>query len=70
MKDQNSVEYVDDTYQDKWMRAQSLFIESVLKPDHALRGCAHNQKCFNELMEIREDVVEYVRTMKRSEFDG
>ena len=37
--------------------ARSLFIESVLAPDHHLRGCAHNQKCFNELMEIRHDVL-------------
>lgn len=40
--------------------ARTLFIESVLKPDHQLRQCAHNQKCYNELMEIRQHVLEYL----------
>ena len=31
--------------------ALGLFYESVLKPDHELRQCAHNQECFHELME-------------------
>ena len=35
------------------------------KPDHALRGCAHNQKCYNELMAVREHVLEYVKTLRR-----
>ena len=56
MKDQNSVDS-NESKEDKMHRARSLFIESVLAPDHHLRGCAHNQKCFNELMEIRHDVL-------------
>ena len=40
--------------------AKSLFIESVLKPDNELRQCARNQKCYNELMEIRTHVLEYL----------
>ena len=40
--------------------AKSLFIENVLKPDNELRQCAHNQKCYNELMEIRQHVLEYL----------
>ena len=35
-----------------------------MKPDHALRGCAHNQGCYDELMEIREHVLEYLKTLK------
>ena len=38
--------------------------ESVLKPDHDLRGCAHNQGCYEQLMEIREHVLEYLKTLK------
>jgi hypothetical protein len=52
-----------DTNQDTQKRrdAITLFTESVLKPDHKLRDCAHNQKCYNELMQIREEVLEYLR---------
>ena len=51
-----------DTNQDtKRLDAITLFTESVLKPDHKLRDCAHNQKCYNELMQIREEVLEYLR---------
>ena len=44
MKDQNTI-HEDDTQDEKWNRGLDLYIESVQKPDHALRGCAHNQKC-------------------------
>ena len=37
--------------------ALGLFYESVLKPDHELRQCAHNQSCYHELMEWRDDVI-------------
>ena len=33
-----------ESKQDKWNRGLDLFVESVLKPDPALRQCAHNQK--------------------------
>ena len=42
----------------------SLFTESVLKPDHDLRGCAHNQGCYEQLMEIRQHVLDYLKTLK------
>ena len=61
MRDQASV--VDESPEIKYDRALSLFTESVLAPDHQLRGCAHNQGCFNELMEIREHVLEYLKTL-------
>ena len=28
--------------------ALTIFTESVHKPDHRLRGCAHKQGCFDE----------------------
>ena len=63
MKDQNPVSD-NETKQDKWNRGVDLFIESVLKPDPALRQCAHNQKCFHELMDVRADVLEYLKTKR------
>ena len=64
MKDQNAIRE-KETKDQKWNRGLDLYIESVLKPDPALRGCAHNQKCFNELMEVREHVLEYLKTIRR-----
>ena len=63
MHDQNSIDK-NETPSQKYERALDLFTESVLKPDHDLRGCAHNQNCYNELMEIREHVLKYLRTLK------
>ena len=51
MHDQNSIR-ADESDSVKYQRALDLFTESVYKPDHDLRGCAHNQGCYNELMEI------------------
>ena len=63
MKDQSPVN-VNESKSDKYNRAVDLFIESVHKPDTALRSCAHNQRCFNELMEIREHVLDYLKTLR------
>ena len=63
MHDQNSID-VKETDAEKYQRALDLFTESVLKPDHDLRSCSHNQKCFDELMEIRQHVLEYLKTLK------
>ena len=60
MKDQKSVDDTETTYV-KWDRAKSLFLESLYKPDNELRSCAHNQKCFNELMEIKELMIDIVK---------
>lgn len=49
----------------KFNRGLDLFIESVLKPDHELRQCAHNQKCYHELMYIRSYVLDYLSTLRR-----
>ncbi len=48
----------------KWNRGLDLFIESVLKPDPALRQCAHNQRCYHELMWIRENILEHLKTLR------
>ena len=63
MHDQGSVNK-DESSSVKYQRALDLFTESVLKPDHTLRGCSHNQGCYDELMEIREHVLEYLKTLK------
>ena len=60
MKDQASVGSESPTV--KYQRALDLFTESVMKPDHELRGCAHNQGCYEDLMEIREHVLNYLST--------
>ena len=64
MKDQNSIDDNEDQLQ-KYNRAIDLYIESIHKPDNALRSCAHNQRCYNELMEVRQQVLEYVYTLRK-----
>ena len=63
MKDQKSVDGGESKI-DKHNRAVDIFIESVQKPDSALRSCAHNQKCYNELMEVRQQVLDYVYRLR------
>ena len=64
MKDQNTI-HDNESPDQKWNRGLDLYIESVHKPDNKLRSCAHNQKCYNELMAVREHVLEYVKTLRR-----
>lgn len=63
MTDQNSIQD-NESKQDKWNRGVDLFIESVLKPDSQLRQCAHNQLCYHELMDVRNDVLDYLKTKR------
>jgi len=63
MKDQNAISD-GESKQQKWNRGLDLFIESVLKPDNELRQCAHNQKCYNELLDVRDNVLEYLQTLR------
>ncbi len=63
MKDQNTIGK-EETAAEKWDRGKTLMLESLYKPDHKLRGCAHNQGCFEELMEIRKHVLEYLKTLR------
>ena len=60
-KDQRSID--EPSHYDKWDRAKSLLLESLHKPDHHLRSCAHNQMCYYELMEIKAQVIELVQKM-------
>ena len=55
----------NESKKDKINRGLDLFIESVLKPDPVLRQCAHNQKCYHELMEIREQVLQYLPSLRQ-----
>ena len=64
MKDQNTIHDDEDQVQ-KYNRAVDLYIESVHKPDTQLRSCAHNQKCYNELMAVREHVLNYLPTLRK-----
>ncbi len=43
---------------DKQKDALNLMIESVIKPDSRLRGCAYNQGCYDELMEWRQKMLD------------
>ena len=54
---------MNETKQEKWERGKTLMLESLHKPDDRLRGCSHNQQCYHELMEIRDQVIEMVREM-------
>ncbi len=65
MKDQNPIPD-GETHLEKYNRAIDLYIESIHKPDNQLRSCAHNQKCYNELMEVRQQVLAYVYTLRRT----
>lgn len=55
----------EDDHTEKWNRGLTLFEESVLKPDSELRNCAHSQKCYHELMYIREHVFQYLKTLRK-----
>ena len=63
MKDQNTLSDTESKIE-KYNRAVDLFIESVHKPDNSLRSCAHNQRCYNELMEVREQVLDYAYRLR------
>jgi len=62
MKDQNAIQD-KETKSEKWGRAKAIFLESLYKADDQLRGCAHNQKCYHELLEIREQIIEQVKVL-------
>jgi len=54
---------------EKEKAALGLMIESVLKPDSKLRGCAHNQNCYDELMIWREKMLEFFIAMTKTDFE-
>ena len=65
MKDQNPI-LENESPNEKWNRGLDLYIESVHKPDNQLRSCAYNQKCFDELMEVRAEVLDYLKTLRKA----
>ena len=52
-----------ETELERWERAKTLMLESLYKPDNKLRNCAINQGCKDELMVIRDEVIEIVKSM-------
>ena len=62
MKDQKSLDEKLTPYE-RWDAAHAIFIDSLIKPDNHLRSCAYNQQCYEELMQIRDQVVEITRNM-------
>ena len=63
MKDQKSIDR-SETSVERYQRAVDLVIESLYKPDDTIRSCAHNQRCFNEMMSVLEDVLRYLTSLK------
>ena len=51
----------EETAAEKWDRGKTLMLESLYKPDTKLRGCAHNQGCYDELMKIEDYIFENER---------
>ena len=58
-----------DTSRNSYLDGLTLFTESVLKPDPKLRQCAKNQHCYDELMQIREDVLAFLQDKRNEEKD-
>ena len=63
------MDWNDATKHEKRKDALGLFYESVLKPDPKLRNCAHNQECYNELMEWRSEIISYLDQRRNEEFN-
>lgn len=54
----------------KKLNAFDLFIMSVWKPDNELRCEAHEQGCYNELMEIRDEMLETLQAKRKEIANG
>tara|TARA_R100000152_G_C6601873_1_gene58711 strand:+ start:55 stop:360 length:306 start_codon:yes stop_codon:yes gene_type:complete len=55
---------MSETALEKWDRGKTLLLESLYKPDSRLRGCAYNQECYDEMMELRDHVIDLVKSME------
>ena len=62
MKDQKTLDKKLTPYE-RWDAAHAMFIESLMKPDNHLRSCAYNQQCYDDLMQIRDYVIEMTKEM-------
>ena len=58
MKDQSNIPV--GSVSEKWDRARDLLLESLYKPDDSLRSCSHNQHCFDEMLSLRDEIIDYV----------
>ena len=54
---------MSETNQEKWDRGKTLLLESLYKPDSKLRGCAYNQDCYDEMIALRDHVIDLVKDM-------
>ena len=50
--------------EERWDRCRTLLLESLYKPDSKLRGFAYNQDCFDEMISIRDEVIDYVSKLE------
>ena len=48
-----------------WNEALNLVIESVLKPDMQFRDVAKEELCYQELLEIREQTINYLQSLRK-----
>jgi hypothetical protein len=55
----------EQTQNERWNQAISIFVESVLKPDYELRMESYHEHCFSELMELRKNVIDHLNTLRR-----
>ena len=62
MKDQKSLDEKLTSYE-RWDAAHAIFLESLMKPDNHLRSCAYNQQCYDDLMQIRDQVIDHAKNM-------
>ena len=62
MKDQKTLDE-EVTSLEKWNRGKTLLLESLYKPDTKLRGCAYNQGCYDEMIALRDHVIDLIKSM-------
>ena len=55
---------------ERWDRGKTLLLESLYKPDSKLRGCAYNQNCYDEMMALRDSVIEHVKNIPNPHSPG
>ncbi len=52
------------TNNEKVLLAYDLMIESVHQPDNQLRTAAKEQQCYVHLMQVREDMLDYLQSCR------
>lgn len=53
------------TKESKWNESLNLIIESVYKPDSELRISAHEEECYEELMELRSLTLNFLQSLRK-----